>query len=94
MKEIKTPQDFHEAWEYRHIFESEATTSEEPNTDSHTKRYYPKLKHYHFRGYELHNTKTGRDLRYSLIDPNGHVLEENEHYGSCITKLWQIFDGA
>ena len=90
MKAIRTPQDFHEAWEYRHIFDSEATMAEERDL---SKRKSPILRHYVFRGYKLRNTQGGEDKRYSIIDPNGSIIESNLQYGCCITKLWQIFDG-
>lgn len=90
MKAIRTPQDFHEAWEYRHIFDSEAIMTEERDAKQ-AKR--PILRHYVFRGYELRNTQGGEDKRYSIIDPNGSIIESNLQYGCCITKLWQIFDG-
>lgn len=94
MLTIKTPTDVHNAIVFQNTIVKESTETRRPNTDRYTKRHTPELHTYVFRGYIITQQSGGRNPMYTLHNPSGDVIINNQPWIVITNYLWCVFDGV
>lgn len=95
MLTINTMSDAHTATEFQKVIVAEATENRRPNLDGRTRRHQPELRTYVFRGWTLTEEKGGRQPVWSLRNPSGeYVINNNDPWVVCTNYLWCVFDGV
>lgn len=95
MLTINTMSDVIAAGNFQKTILAEATETRRPNPNHRTRRNQPELRTYTFRGYTLTEESAGRNPVWSLRNPSGEYVINNNAPWVCITNhLWCVFDGV